>query len=153
MIKGVTLQQVFDELARRVLVCDGAMGTMLYASGVFVDRAFEELNLAAPDRVASVHGRLSRRGVKLEPHGRTNVQEAERYFREHAEAFGTAGVDLFMFETFRAVDELRAAVRATGGLPVVAQMTIAEGGSTPDGVSPEAFTTRLTDDGVDVVAG
>ena len=44
-----------EELAARVLVSDGAMGTMLYAKGVFVNRSFDELNLAQPDLVADVH--------------------------------------------------------------------------------------------------
>src|SRR5688572_3212780 len=44
--------QAVDE---RVLVCDGAMGTMLYAAGVFVKRSFEALNLIEPDQVARVH--------------------------------------------------------------------------------------------------
>ena len=34
-----------DALDARVLVCDGAMGTMLYAKGVFVNRSFDALNL------------------------------------------------------------------------------------------------------------
>ena len=44
-----------DDIASRVLVCDGAMGTMLYASGVFVNRSFEELNLSKPELVTSIH--------------------------------------------------------------------------------------------------
>ncbi len=41
-----------EELERRVLVCDGAMGTMLYSRGVFLNRSFDELNLTQPDLVA-----------------------------------------------------------------------------------------------------
>ena len=40
----------------RVLVCDGAMGTMLYAKGVFINRCFESLNQTQPDLVVAVHG-------------------------------------------------------------------------------------------------
>jgi homocysteine S-methyltransferase len=39
----------------RVLVCDGAMGTMLYAQGIFINRCFDALNLTDPPRVAAVH--------------------------------------------------------------------------------------------------
>ena len=42
-------------LADRVLVCDGAMGTMLYARGVFINKSFEQLNLSRPDLVLDVH--------------------------------------------------------------------------------------------------
>lgn len=44
-----------DALDQRVLVCDGAMGTMLYAQGIFINRCFDSLNLTDPDRVRSVH--------------------------------------------------------------------------------------------------
>ena len=33
------------------MVCDGAMGTMLYARGVFLNRCFDELNLSNPELV------------------------------------------------------------------------------------------------------
>ena len=51
-----------DEIAKRVLVCDGAMGTMLYAKGVFLNRSFDELNLTQPDLVAEVHQAYIRAG-------------------------------------------------------------------------------------------
>ena len=41
-----------DRVAEGVVVCDGAMGTMLYARGVFVNRCFDELNL----RVSEPYG-------------------------------------------------------------------------------------------------
>src|SRR5262245_239977 len=44
-----------ERLAEGVVVCDGAMGTMLYARGVFINRCFDELNLSNPDLVRSVH--------------------------------------------------------------------------------------------------
>jgi len=44
-----------EALDRRVLVCDGAMGTVLYAQGIFINRCFDSLNLTDPDRVAAVH--------------------------------------------------------------------------------------------------
>jgi homocysteine S-methyltransferase len=39
----------------RVIVFDGAMGTMLYAKGVFINQCYDELNLRAPDLVRDVH--------------------------------------------------------------------------------------------------
>src|SRR5271156_468474 len=38
-----------------VLVCDGAMGTMLHAAGAALDRSLPELNLSDPDLVATIH--------------------------------------------------------------------------------------------------
>src|SRR4029450_1813448 len=57
--------QFLEELQRRVLVCDGAMGTMLYARGVFLNRSFDELNLTQPDLVAEVHKEYARAGADV----------------------------------------------------------------------------------------
>ena len=48
-----------------MLVCDGAMGTMLYAKGVFINRCFDALNLTDPDRVAEVHQDYLRAGADV----------------------------------------------------------------------------------------
>jgi len=48
-----------------VLVCDGAMGTMLYARGVFVNRSFDALNLTSPDLVSEVHREYVRAGADV----------------------------------------------------------------------------------------
>ncbi|NIJ12328.1 homocysteine S-methyltransferase [Saccharomonospora amisosensis] len=46
----------FAEAVReRLLVCDGAMGTMLHAAGNSLDRSLPELNLSNPDLVSTVH--------------------------------------------------------------------------------------------------
>jgi methionine synthase I (cobalamin-dependent)/5,10-methylenetetrahydrofolate reductase len=54
-----------EELSRRVLVCDGAMGTMLYAKGIFLNKSFDELNLTQPDLVAEVHQAYVRAGADV----------------------------------------------------------------------------------------
>jgi len=202
------MQAFLEAINERVLVCDGAMGTMLYAEGVFVNRSFDAMNVSDPDVVQRIHGayreagadvletntfganrprlesfgladeltalnlagvRLARReagadvyvagamgplGVRVDPDNQGAQQEAEKSFREQAVALAEGGVDLFVLETFRSVDEVSAAiraVRAVSSLPVVAQMTTAESGDTPDGVSPESFCRRLVYEGASVV--
>ena len=54
-----------EELSRRVLVCDGAMGTMLYAKGIFLNRSFDELNITQPELVAEVHQAYVRAGADV----------------------------------------------------------------------------------------
>ena len=44
-----------ERIEKRVLVCDGAMGTELYAHGIAFSRSFEELNLTSPQVVKDVH--------------------------------------------------------------------------------------------------
>src|SRR5258708_28937790 len=46
---------VRQRLATEVLVCDGAMGTMLHAGGVSLDRSLPELNVSHADLVRSIH--------------------------------------------------------------------------------------------------
>ena len=44
-----------QRLDKRVLVCDGAMGTELYARGIPFSRSFDGLNLTQPQSVKEVH--------------------------------------------------------------------------------------------------
>src|SRR6476619_468751 len=61
----MTTVPFLDEMSRRVLVCDGAMGTMLYAQGIFLNRCFDELNLTQPDLVGGVHQAYIRAGADV----------------------------------------------------------------------------------------
>src|SRR5436190_5871010 len=191
----------FQEALRdRVLVCDGAMGTMLYSRGVFINKSLDAMNLTQAPLVEAVHQeyvlagadivetntfganriklssfgladklreiniagvRIARRaagdrayvagsigplGIRIEPWGKTGVDEAREYFREQAEALAEAGVDLFILETFRDLNEIGAAiaaVRLVSDLPIVAQMTTEEDGNTQDGTPPERFAPEL----------
>ncbi len=49
------MKEFTEEITRRVLVCDGAMGTMLHASGISLDRPLPELNLSDPGLVRAIH--------------------------------------------------------------------------------------------------
>ncbi|MDH4201763.1 MAG: bifunctional homocysteine S-methyltransferase/methylenetetrahydrofolate reductase [Phycisphaerae bacterium] len=42
-------------LKQEILIGDGAMGTMLYQRGVFLNTCFDELNLAKPELIRSIH--------------------------------------------------------------------------------------------------
>jgi homocysteine S-methyltransferase len=187
-------------LDQSVLVCDGAMGTMLYAKGVFINKSFDELNLTRPELVTEVHreyvragadiiesntfganrvklgafdlvrslneinvqgvklarlaagesgyvaGAIGPLGIRIEPWGKTGVDEAREYFREQAHALLEGGVDLFVLETFRDLNEIGAAidaVRSLSDLPIMAQMTTEEDGNTLDGTPPERFAPEL----------
>lgn len=49
----------------RVIVFDGAMGTMLYAKGVFINVCYDELCLRAPDLVRAVHEEYVQAGAEV----------------------------------------------------------------------------------------
>jgi homocysteine S-methyltransferase len=54
-----------QQLASRALVADGAMGTMLYSKGVFINRCYDELNLSAPSIVREIHAEYVRAGAEI----------------------------------------------------------------------------------------
>lgn len=52
-------------LATRVLLCDGAMGTMLHAGGVSLDRSLPELSISHPDLVRAIHRAYIAAGAQI----------------------------------------------------------------------------------------
>jgi methionine synthase / methylenetetrahydrofolate reductase(NADPH) len=49
----------------RTVLCDGAMGTMLYSCGVFINRCYDELNVTQPETVRSVHEQYLQAGAEV----------------------------------------------------------------------------------------
>jgi homocysteine S-methyltransferase len=47
------------------VLCDGAMGTLLYAKGVFINRSYDELNLSQPDLIRAVHHEYLQAGAEI----------------------------------------------------------------------------------------
>ena len=196
-------------LQRGPVLCDGAMGTMLYSKGIFINRCYDELNLSQPELVASVHQeyvkagaeiletntfgansfRLARHGcqarvveinrvgvelarsaagndvmvagsvgplgVRIEPLGKTGLDEARAVFSQQIEALAEAGIDLLILETFGYVAELHQAIlaarEAAPGIPVVAQITIDDEGNALDGSTPESYAKRIEGYGPEVL--
>ncbi len=58
-------KQFREELNRRVMIADGAMGTMLYGKGVFINRSFDELNVTAPQMVKEIHQEYVKAGSEI----------------------------------------------------------------------------------------
>src|SRR6516165_2391472 len=90
-------QEFREQLARRVLVADGAMGTMLYSRGVFINRCFDELNLSAPDMVRQIHQEYAKAGAEIletNTFGATRHRLAAFGFAERLRDINRAGVRL-----------------------------------------------------------
>src|SRR4051794_4421425 len=90
-------QEFRDQLARRVIVADGAMGTMLYSRGVFINRCFDELNLSAPDMVRQIHQEYVKAGaeiVETNTFGATRQRLGAFGFAEKLQAINQTGVRL-----------------------------------------------------------
>ncbi len=210
------MPQFAEILASRPLLADGAMGTVIYARGVFINRCYDELNLSDPGLILSIHEdylhagaevietntfganrfrlarhgladkvaqintagvRLARQavehlrdkqasdawvagsvgplGVRLEPLGKTGVDEARAAFGEQISALAEAGVDLLILETMPALNEAREALAAARefapDLPVLVLVTVDDDGNCLDGSSPAQAAALLTEWGAGAV--
>ena len=210
------MPQFSDIFANRPILADGAMGTVLYARGVFINRCFDELNLSDPAMVLSIHEeylqagaeivetntfganrfRLTRHGlgakvaeinaagvklakqavahlrekqageawvggsvgplgVRLEPLGKTGLEEARAAFAEQIKAQAEAGVDLLVIETMPALNEaheaLLAARETAPDIPVLVMVTVDDESNCLDGSSPQHAAALLTEWGAGAI--
>jgi methionine synthase / methylenetetrahydrofolate reductase (NADH) len=205
-----------DIFASRPVLADGAMGTVLYARGVFINRCYDELNLSDPNLILSIHEdylqagaeiietntfganrfrlarhglsakvaeinaagvRLARQavehlrekqageawvagsigplGVRLEPLGKTGLDEARAAFAEQIRAQAEAGVDMLVIETMPALNEAREALLAAEetapDLPVLVMVTVDDESNCLDGSSPQHAAAFLTEWGAGAI--
>jgi methionine synthase I (cobalamin-dependent)/5,10-methylenetetrahydrofolate reductase len=205
-----------DIFASRPVLADGAMGTVLYGRGVFINRCYDELNLSDPNLILSIHEeylqagaeivetntfganrfrlarhglaakvgeinaagvRLARQavehlrekqageawvagsvgplGVRLEPLGKTGLDEARVAFAEQIRALADSGVDMLVIETMPALDEARealyAALETAPHLPVLVMVTVDDESNCLDGSSPTQAAALLTEWGAGAI--
>jgi homocysteine S-methyltransferase len=210
------MPQFADIFASRPVLADGAMGTVLYARGVFINRCFDELNLSDPGMVLSIHeeylqagaeiletntfganrfrltrhglaakvaeinaagvklakqaaahlkekqageawvgGSIGPLGVRLEPLGKTGLDEARAAFAEQIRALAGAGVDLLIIETMPALNEARealmAAHEAAPDVPVLVMVTVDDESNCLDGSPPQHAAALLTEWGAGAI--
>jgi len=86
-----------SKLQSKIVVADGAMGTMLYAKSIFINRCFDELNLSAPQIVKEVHQEYVRAGAEVletNTFGSNRIRLTAFGFGEKLRAINQAGVRL-----------------------------------------------------------
>ena len=205
-----------DLFASRAVLADGAMGTVLYGRGIFINRCYDELNLSDPNLILAIHEeylqagaeiidtntfganrfRLARHGlaakvaeiniagvelarkavdhlrekqagdvwvagsvgplgVRLEPLGKTGLDEARAAFAEQIRALADAHVDMLILETMPALNEAREALLAAKetapDLPVLVMVTVDDDSNCLDGSSPQQAAVLLTESGADAI--
>jgi methionine synthase I (cobalamin-dependent)/5,10-methylenetetrahydrofolate reductase len=82
------------------------------------------------------------------------AEQVREIFREQAEALEERGVDFFILETFSDLEELRgavAAIRSFSRLPIVAQLTYSEEGTTFSGTRPRDAWAALHEQGIQAI--
>ncbi len=86
-----------NKLRSKIIVADGAMGTMLYAKGIFINRCFDELNLSSPQLVKEIHQEYVKAGaevVETNTFGSNRVRLSAFGMGEKLRAINEAGVRL-----------------------------------------------------------
>jgi methionine synthase / methylenetetrahydrofolate reductase(NADPH) len=81
----------------RVLVCDGAMGTMLHAAGAALDRSLPELNLSGPGLVETIHDSYLSAGadiIQANTFGANRLWLGDHGFPDKVDEINRAGVRL-----------------------------------------------------------
>jgi methionine synthase I (cobalamin-dependent)/5,10-methylenetetrahydrofolate reductase len=198
-----------ERLAQKILVADGAMGSLLYES-VGPQRCVDELNTTHAEAVFRVHqtyieagaqiietntfganrnklaqfgmgdrvAELNHRAVKIAREAREaakhevliagsigplGIQQHVRdlphedilaVFKEQAGALEERGVDLFVLETFSDLEELVAAIdaiRSFSRLPIVAQLTYSDEGTTFGGTRPQDAWEKLKERNIQAI--
>src|SRR5947207_11110167 len=56
---------LLEQLQQRPLLCDGAMGTLLYARGITYEQCFDELNVTQPELIQSIHREYISAGAQI----------------------------------------------------------------------------------------
>lgn len=86
-----------DILENNVLVCDGAMGTMIYSKGIYINRNYDELNLSAADLIKRIHEEYIQAGAEIietNTFGANRFKLAEYALEKKVREINLAGVQL-----------------------------------------------------------
>ena len=193
-----------------LILLDGAMGTMLFQSGLTSGDSPEEWNIKNPEVVQKIHrsyleagsdllttnsfggsrfrlqlhgldknvheinllaaqnakivseefdrptllaGSIGPSGELLSPFGTLTSKEASEGFAEQGKALVDGGVDLLLFETFSALEEVEAGIngiRAVSDIPIAVTMSFDTAGRTMMGISGKEMAEKLC--ALDIVA-
>jgi methionine synthase / methylenetetrahydrofolate reductase(NADPH) len=91
------MTDLVTSLRQRVLICDGAMGTMLHAAGNSLDRALPELNLSNAGLVSTIHESYLSAGADMiltNTFGANRLRLADQGFGEMVREINVAGAQI-----------------------------------------------------------
>jgi homocysteine S-methyltransferase len=86
-----------EYLKDNLVLLDGAMGSLIYERGVFIDKCYDELNLSRPDLIRTIHEDYIQSGARVIE---TNTYGANRYklkshnLLDRLEQINSKGVEL-----------------------------------------------------------
>jgi len=100
-----------------------------------------------------VAGSVGPTGKLMEPYGELCIDKARGVFAEQISYLVDSGADAIIIETMSDLAEMKAALLAAQDfdIPIIAQMTYTENGSTLTGASPEVVAIVLESLGADII--
>ena len=129
----------------KAVLCDGAMGTMLYSRGVFINRCYDELNLSQPDLVRTVHMEYLQAGseiIETNTFG-ANAVRLERFgLQAKTREINLAGVQLAR-ESVRQIAEKQSAEAYVAGAIGPLGVRLAPHGKLPREEARAAFQEQI----------
>src|SRR6202047_1898879 len=57
--------ELLTRIKQSAVLCDGAMGTLLYGKGIFINRCYDELNVSQPDLIRGIHHEYLQSGAEI----------------------------------------------------------------------------------------
>lgn len=93
----MTKKELEKRLKDSVLLLDGAMGTMIYSKGIFINQCFDELNLSRPDLIKEIHREYVNAGadcIETNTFGANRLKLGKHGFGEKLETINTTGAAL-----------------------------------------------------------
>jgi homocysteine S-methyltransferase len=69
-------QDFLKELEKRIILFDGAMGTMLYGRGIFINQCYDNINISNPRLIKEIHSQYANAGADVL---QTNTFGANRF--------------------------------------------------------------------------
>jgi methionine synthase / methylenetetrahydrofolate reductase(NADPH) len=137
---------------QRVLVCDGAMGTMLHAAGAALDRSLPELNLSDPGLVETIHDSYLSAGadiIQANTFGANRLWLGDHGFPDKVDEINRAGVRLARAACARA--DRRVLVAGSVSPAVTALQRRRAGSAERMDVLREQILALVADQGVDLL--
>ncbi len=121
------------------ILADGAMGTMLYDRGVFLNRCYDEVNLTDPALVRAVHEEYLQAGAQLletNTFGANRVRLARFGLAEKVAAINEAGVRLAREAVAQLADKQAARAWVAGAVGPL-------GAATDEAAAREAYAEQI----------
>jgi len=93
----MTKKEFTERLKDSVMLFDGAIGTMLYSRGIYINRCYDELNISRRDLVKEIHAAYADAGadcIETNTFGANRFKLAAHGFREKLHDINIEGVRL-----------------------------------------------------------